>query len=265
MAILIINNYRVEKGLRKIDNIKHALLDLGISEIKVWSYSEVDQSLPEDVKAIILSGSESHLNEPEVREIYSSEIEFVKRVNVPILGICFGHQLIGVAFGSTVYSLSNPIKGFVAVKILQPHAIFSSWKEGDVVILKQHHIDCLSELPERFVQLAESESCKIEAMAHHTKPIYGIQAHIERYDREHPHGLQVLKNFVENVVENFVFEQIIETKSLSEIKQNMINSLKDIVYDIVKEDWRTVESKLKDAKKYIDAYMVKKIVDALKP
>jgi GMP synthase (glutamine-hydrolysing) len=265
MVILIINNYRDEKGLQKIEEIKKALLYLGISEVKIWSYYEVCQPLSEDVKGIILSGSESHLNEPEAREIYSSEIEFVKKVNIPILGICFGHQLIGVAFGSNIYSLPDAIKGFVSVKILQPDAIFSSWKEGDTVSLKQHHTDCLSELPKDFICLAESESCKIEAMMHKTKPIYGIQAHIERYDKEYPEGLQVLKNFVENVVENFAFEQIIEIKSLSEIKQAIINSLKDIEWDIIKEDWRTVETKLNNAKKYLNACYVKKLVNALKP
>ncbi len=126
------------------------------------------------------------------------------------------------------------------MKILQPDAIFFSWKEGDTVNLRQHHTDCLSELPKDFICLAESDSCKIEAMMHKTKPIYGIQAHIERCDKEHREGLQVLKNFM--------FEQIIEKKSLSEIKQAIVNSLKDIEYDIVKDDWQTVETKLKEEK-----------------
>ncbi|MBS7620940.1 hypothetical protein KEJ32_02330 [Candidatus Bathyarchaeota archaeon] len=79
MTILIINNYRDEKSLYKIEEIKKALLDLGISKVKVWSYYEVSQQLPQDIQAIILSGSESHLNEPKTREIYRSEIEFVKK------------------------------------------------------------------------------------------------------------------------------------------------------------------------------------------
>lgn len=263
MTILIINNYHDEKDLCKIDKIKNALLNLRKSEVIVWSYSEIDQPLPKDVEAIILSGSNSHLNEPKALEMYRSEIEFVTKVNVPILGICFGHQLIDVAFGSDLYSLSNYIKDFVAVKILQPDEIFSSWKEGDTAMLNQYHKDCSSGLPEGFVCLAESESCKIEAMKHQTKPIYGIQAHVERYSKENPDGLQILKNFIENVVERWVIERIVETKSLSEIKQAIIDSLRDIEYDVVREDLRRVESKLKDAQKNFEACVVKKVMNAL--
>jgi len=200
--ILLINNYPRKEDLHKIGMIKKALLILGKCEVLVWSFSEIDeQLLPQNIEAVILSGANKHLNKPKHIAVYQSEIEFVRKVNVPLLGICFGHQLIGIAFGSRLYSTPDYIKNFQNVKILQPNEILSSWKEGDNVTVYQYHKDCLSELPEGFVCLAESQSCNIEAMKHRTRPIYGIQAHIERATTENPHGLQILRNFVENVVE----------------------------------------------------------------
>jgi GMP synthase-like glutamine amidotransferase len=264
MAILIINNYPSEKDLFKIDKIKNALLKLRKDKVITWSFSEInDQSPPVGIEAIVLSGSDSHLDRPDDLEMYNSEIELIKKANIPILGICFGHQLIGVAFGSKLHPLPDYIRGFKNVKILQPDEIFSLWKEGEVIYLEQYHKDSLFELPQGFVCLAESESCKIEAMKHQTRPIYGIQAHIERATDENPHGLQILKNFLDNVVEKYTIPRIVETKSLSELKQAMIDSLRGIEYDIAKEDRLEIDSKLKNAQKYLEAWTLKKFAKGL--
>lgn len=265
MTILIINNYPSKNDLYKIDQIKEALLKFGKSDTAVWRYSEVnDQPLAEDIEAIILSGSNRHLSEAKHLAEYRSEIAFVRKVNVPVLGICFGHQLVGVAFGSKLYSVSDYIKDFQEVRILQPNEIFSSWKEGDTVLVCQYHKDNLSELPESFVRLAESQFCKIEAMKHQTRPIYGIQAHIERATNANPDGFSVLENFIENVVERYAITRIVETKSLSEMKQATIDSLRDIEWDIVSEDLETVELKLKSAQKYVAAWVQKRVLHELR-
>jgi len=264
MTVLIINNYPGKKDLWKIDQIKGALLKLGRSDIEVRSFRGVnDQPLSENVEAIVLSGSNSHLSTPEHLAKYKSEIELVRKVNIPILGICFGHQLIGVAFGSDLYSVSGYIKDLQKVKLLQSNEIFSSWKGGDILMLCQYHKDSLSELPKDFVCLAESKTCKIEAMKHQTRPIYGIQAHIERAKNENPDGLKVLENFIENVVKRSTIVRIMKTKSLSEIKQVMVDTLRDIEYDILREDMQKVESKLRNAQMYVDAWVKKKVIDQL--
>ncbi|RLG71840.1 MAG: hypothetical protein DRO11_03580 [Methanobacteriota archaeon] len=198
MTILVINNYPDKKDQCKIDQIKKALSDLGKSAVVV-SFSEInDQALSKEVEAVILSGSNMHLSKPEHLVMYQTEIEFVRKAEIPVLGICFGHQLIGVAFGSELNSFQTYIKDFQKMKILKPDEIFSSWKEGDIVKVYQYHKDYLLELPERFECLAESQFCKIEAMRHQTKPIYGIQAHIERATNENPDGFKILENFIEN-------------------------------------------------------------------
>ena len=87
------------------------------------------------------------------------------------------------------------------LEILEPDAIFSSWKAGQEIQVVQHHKDYMSNLPSEFVCLAESETHNVEAMKHKSKPIYGVQAHIERATDEHPAGSLILKNFMLKVVE----------------------------------------------------------------
>lgn len=205
MTIIIINNYPDDYSRKsvseKLGQIELILRKTGKKKIVIWKFSEIDrQQLPDDLEAVILSGSNAHLDEATLKN-YETEIEFVKNASPPILGICFGHQLIGMAFGSKLKSLNNYIKNFQTIKIQDSNQIFSSWEKGDSVIVKQHHIDFLSELPENFICLAKSDQCTIEAMKHRTKPIYGIQAHIERATDEKPDGYQIFRNFIIEVVE----------------------------------------------------------------
>lgn len=201
MTILIINNYYKNENLSKVYQIVNALRNVGKSKHEIWSFSEINRKrILDEIKAIILSGSTAHLQDSSHLSMYKSEIRLLRRVKVPILGICFGHQLIGKAFGSQIHALPRFIHGFKSVKILEPNEIFSSWRKETEIILSQSHQDCITNLPDDFILLAQSESCKIEAITHEKKSIYGVQAHIERASHEKPDGWQILKNFISNAI-----------------------------------------------------------------
>lgn len=107
--------------------------------------------------------------------------------------------MIGKAFGSEIRSLPKFVKGFKKVEIIEPDEIFSSWRNKTKIAVCQSHRDYVANLPQNFICLARSELCEIEAMKHNSKPLYGVQAHIERTTIEHRHGLQILKNFLGSV------------------------------------------------------------------
>jgi GMP synthase (glutamine-hydrolysing) len=264
LTIVIVNNYSKEEDLTKVNKIADALRRAGKSKILVWNFPEIkEKENLSDLEAIILSGSSAHLQNPDHYAKYEAEVELVRQVGVPILGICFGHQLIGIAFGSKLYSEPDYTKDFKPIEILEPNGIFSSWQRGDILTVNQYHKDFLSELPKDFVCLAKSQSCEVEAMRHQTEPIYGIQAHVERASNENPDGNQIIRNFIENVVEKYPVSRIVNTKSFHEIKQGIIDSLRNISYDVIREDCQTVESKLKKAQRYVEALELKKVTDAL--
>jgi GMP synthase (glutamine-hydrolysing) len=200
MTILIINNYYKERNLNKANQVSQALRKIGKSKHEIRHFSEITKkSIKDNIEAIVLSGSAAHLQNPDQASMYSAEVEIVRKVDIPIFGICFGHQLVGNAFGSQIHALPQPIRSFISVKIIDPNEIFSSWKKGAGLTLCQSHQDCLTNIPEGFIRLAASESSKIEAMKHEKKPIYGVQAHVERATNEHPDGWQILRNFISNV------------------------------------------------------------------
>jgi GMP synthase (glutamine-hydrolysing) len=264
LTVVIINNYSKEEDLTKVNKIADALKKAGKSKILIRNFSDIkEKEEPSDLEAIILSGSSAHLQNQDTYEKYEAEIELIKQARVPILGICFGHQLIGIAFGSKLHSEPDYTKDFHTIEILEPNGIFCSWQRGDTLTVSQYHKDFLSELPEGFVRLAKSQSCKIEVMRHQTEPIYGIQAHIERASNENPDGNLIMRNFVENVIEGYAVSQIVNTKSLHEIKQGIVDSLRDIEYDILREDYRGVESKLKESQKQVEAWALKKLIGTL--
>lgn len=201
MTILIINNYEKEEDQSKVDQIADALKKIGKTKCVICRFSEIhEKEIPEDLEALILSGSRAHLQNSSHLSRYEAEIELIRHANVPILGICFGHQLIGKAFGSSIEALPKFLSEFMKIKVLDPDEIFHFLETGKKITVCQSHQDYVADLPSNFVCLAESETCKIEAMKHRNKPIYGVQAHIERATDQNPDGRRVMENFVSLVV-----------------------------------------------------------------
>ena len=204
-TVIIVNNYRKPKYRPRIRQLMTALEEAG-AQCEVLDYTEIGEVTKRTksggIDAVVLSGSSAHLGNPADQLRYEDEIAFIRHVDIPLLGICFGHQLIGVAFGSQVSSLSGFRGEPRRVEILEEDEIFASWNRGDEITLTESHRDYLTEVPEGFSLLAKSNVCEVEAIKHGNRPIYGVQAHVERRTDEKRDGLTVLKNFLSNVAKS---------------------------------------------------------------
>lgn len=202
MKTLIINNYfNAEKCFKVAEAI------VNFSDYEVLRYNEDFETLTKavaDVDAIILTGSEARIVKKEHVKMFENIIKLVKNCTTPMLGICFGHQLICLSFGAEVTSLKAPIKNkFEKVKILKLDELFKSFKEGKFLWLAESHNDYVKRNSLEKVNLevlAESRSCEVEAVKHRKKPFYGIQFHAEKIiirSEIHSEGLKILKNFLD--------------------------------------------------------------------
>lgn len=190
--ILILDNYAKNGRVQQIVEAVQQCTSVPTDVISFEQVKEIDSS---KISCLILSGSTYNLSNKGDEKKYINEIDFVKACQAPLLGICFGHHILGSAYGSEILR-GKWIKKSEKVKILASNELFSSWDAGDEITVKESHGDYIKELPRGFTLLASSESCKIEAVKHNTKPLYGIQFHAERTKD----GRQVIGNFIRNVV-----------------------------------------------------------------
>ena len=188
--ILIIDN-----GSQYTHLIKRNCRDLGFDREIIpnkKTLSEV-KNLTKNAEKIILSGGPSSVtkgNNGLAEEILTKMIQ--KEESLPLLGICFGHQLIAHVFGGIVEKGKSAEYGLIKIEIDQEGVLFrgvpkefSAWAS---------HFDEVKKIPPSFTSLAHSELCEHEAMQHVKRPIFSVQFHPEVWHTEK--GEQMLENFL---------------------------------------------------------------------
>ncbi len=197
MKIIVINNYkedlRAQQALQNLTRCTGQPLEM----MKYTTPYLQERLIEKEPDLTILTGSNFMLSKPDTRMVFQPEIDLVKKLNLPILGICFGHQLIGTAYGSRVEDLGRSIREFKEVKIVDKHPVFDGLP--DTIRVSESHRQALREVPEGFHLLAESATSKVEAICHESRPIYGFQFHPERSDDKDPHGRMILQNVLKLV------------------------------------------------------------------
>ena len=146
---------------------------------------------------IILTGSSALLSKPGTRDLFKPEIDLVRKAGFPILGICYGHQIIGSAFGAPMRDLGQMLRGYEKVSVVQKHQLFDGLP-SDLVVAESHRQE-LTKVPDEFQHLAQSTTSKVEAIVHRSRPIYGVQFHPERSTDDHPHGRIIIQNLLKQI------------------------------------------------------------------
>lgn len=146
---------------------------------------------------VVLSGSYEMLSQPRTQTKFSRELELARASDVPLLGVCFGHQLLGQAFGSTVVRASKPSLGYYEAEVLKKNPLFDEL--GPKVSVYESHHEVVSFLPRDFLQLARSRASEVCAMQHSRLPLFGVQFHPERNSPDKPDGDRIISNYVRTV------------------------------------------------------------------
>ena len=115
-------------------------------------------------------------------------------LDIPILGICAGHQFMAGFYGGGASEAQEPEFGAANITLVNGGGkIFADTPESQVVW--ESHNDEVSELPEGFFITASSPSCKIQGMENEAGDRFGLQFHPEVNDSEY--GQKMFQNFIE--------------------------------------------------------------------
>jgi GMP synthase (glutamine-hydrolysing) len=143
------------------------------------------------VVGIILSGGPICLSEKtELRNYSTNFTALIEFPNIPILGICFGYQVICMAYGGIVERLSKPVVGIEQVCILPKSRLMH--KLTNSIQVFQHHSDYVREAPLHFNITSLNPNGRVEAIEHVGKKRYGVQFHPENS----PNGYLILDQFI---------------------------------------------------------------------
>ena len=143
-----------------------------------------------DPRGIILSGGPMSVEQegapfcvPEVFDL-----------GLPVLGVCYGLQLMAKMLGGRVDKSAHREFGPAEVEVTSARGPFAAFKPGTQLKVWMSHGDRVEVLPPGFVPIGKTSSAPFAAAAHETKPIYGVQFHPEVVHT--PQGKELLRAFL---------------------------------------------------------------------
>jgi GMP synthase-like glutamine amidotransferase len=178
----------IDCGSKKIDAICLIVEELGYPIQKI----PLNQAHPnefETFRAVIISGGPLLFTDPGKTPDLVKRFAFIARLTIPTLGICLGHQALGVLHGAEVFrglEIRRPEK----INIVRAHSLFSGIASD--TLFNEDHCEGIT-LPEGFTRLASSASYEVEAMAADDKPFFGVQFHPEISSEP---GKKIFQNFI---------------------------------------------------------------------
>jgi GMP synthase-like glutamine amidotransferase len=144
--------------------------------------------------------------------------DVLHEMDLPVLGACGGHQLIGWLFNHNVRKLKTfadlPMRklkrgeadlqpgyhpgyytetGMQPIEVITPDPIFAGLGKS-FTVLEAHYCE-EKKLPPGFVHLARNENCELQCFRHQDKPLYGAQFHAEAWTDHYSDGKTFITNF----------------------------------------------------------------------
>lgn len=123
---------------------------------------------------IIFSGSPTMFTEAD-HQPYIEKFSFIKSGKIPTLGICFGHQLMGILYDAKIFR-GIEVRTRIKIHVMKEDLLFEGLSPDTE--MNEDHTEGIT-LPPGFIHLATSSTYTIEAMRHPVLPLWGVQFHPE--------------------------------------------------------------------------------------
>ena len=207
----------IDFGSQFTQLIARKIRELGVYS-EILSHNKSNKINLENVKGLILSGGP--LNVYQDKKIKFDNT--ILKKNIPILGICFGHQIISKEFGGKVKQSKFREFGLAEViKIKKSLLLKNFFDKKNKSKVWMSHADQVTKLPRGFKKVAYSKNSKLAIIENSSKKIYGVQFHPEVTHTTK--GKHILKNFL------FLICKINRNWSSKQQKKKLINDVRSMV------------------------------------
>ena len=208
----------VDFGSQFTQLIARKIRELGVY-CEIISHNKLNKikNFEKNIKGLVFSGGPLNVYE-------NKKVKFnhkLLKLGVPVLGICFGHQIISKELGGRVKSSKYREFGLAEVQEIKKSKLTKNFFSKGKNNVWMSHADQVIKLPKNFQAIAKSENSKLCIIENLEKKMYGIQFHPEVSHTNK--GNQILKNFV------FSICKIKRNWSSSDQKIKLINEVKQLV------------------------------------
>ncbi|HHX20162.1 MAG TPA: glutamine-hydrolyzing GMP synthase, partial [Clostridiales bacterium] len=167
-----------------------------VRQAKVYSYvvswrTPADELRKMNPTGIILSGSPASIQVEDAPCCDAGVFD----LGVPVLGICYGMQLMAAMLGGTVTAGEKQEYGLADTTFDTDHVLFDGLPQTSACWMS--HNDRVETLPPGFVSIAHTPDCPNAAMAHDQRRLYGVQFHPEVTHTTH--GMRVIESFLRTI------------------------------------------------------------------
>ena len=174
----------VDNGSVFTTNISKILLK-NQTEFNVIRFEQITNLDLTKFDAFILSGRRK--NEQRMNATNSEIIKHVVSTKKPLLGICYGTEILALTLGGTIRKSNNTIKGLHMINIVRANPL----SEKDIQVYQSHSYE-IAKLGSQLQNFAKSNTCQYEIIKHESLPIFGTQFHPEMSEG----GQKVIEAFI---------------------------------------------------------------------
>ncbi len=182
----------IDFGSQFTQLIARRIRELGVFS-EIISHKKVNKAniMKENIGGIILSGGPLNVYE-------NDKFKFDKkilRLNIPVLGICFGHQILSKELGGKVKKSNHREFGLAEIRKINNSLLTRNFfNKKNINDVWMSHADQVSKMPKNFKIIASSKNSKLTIIENYSKKFYGVQFHPEVTHTNK--GKVILSNFI---------------------------------------------------------------------
>ena len=204
----------IDFGSQFTQLIARRIRELGVFS-EIVSHKKIkNNDINHSIRGIILSGGP--LNVYEINK-YSFDKRIIEN-SIPVLGICFGHQILSKLNGGKVKQSKHREFGLANIIRKKDCLLTKNFFKTKKVKVWMSHADQVSKLPKNFKVVASSQNSKFAIVENKSKKFYGVQFHPEVTHTEN--GKKLISNFI------FLICKIKRNWSSKDQKKKLINDVK---------------------------------------